>query len=404
MKKKVLFVINTLGRAGAEMALMELLKKLDPREYEVSLYVLLGQGELADRIPEYVSLKNKDLDQCSVLSEEGRKHIYKYILKAMFRRGNVFYRLPYMISALAVMIRNHKIWPDKLLWRVIADSGERFGEEYDLAVAYLEGGSTYYVADYVKAKKKAAFVHIDYTQAGYTRKLDRDCYLGFDAVFPIADEVRDKFLQVYPECKEKTVVFHNMLNQAEIKEKAELPGGFTDDFPGIRILTVGRLSYQKSYPVAIEAMRLLRQEGYEARWYVLGDGPERQNLEHQIASAGLEKDFILVGAVDNPYPYYAQTDIYVHATRFEGKSIAIQEAQILGCPIVASDSSGNREQITEGEDGTLCRLDPESVKAAIADLIQDKEKRLKFGRAAAEKKIAYEEDFALFTALLENED
>ena len=246
MKKKVLFVINTLGRAGAEMALMELLKKLDPREYEVSLYVLLGQGELADRIPEYVSLKNKDLDQCSVLSEEGRKHIYKYILKAMFRRGNVFYRLPYMISALAVMIRNHKIWPDKLLWRVIADSGERFGEEYDLAVAYLEGGSTYYVADYVKAKKKAAFVHIDYTQAGYTRKLDRDCYLGFDAVFPIADEVRDKFLQVYPECKEKTVVFHNMLNQAEIKEKAELPGGFTDDFPGIRILTVGRLSYQKS--------------------------------------------------------------------------------------------------------------------------------------------------------------
>ena len=148
----------------------------------------------------------------------------------------------------------------------------------------------------------------------------------------------------------------------------------------------------------------MSQEGYEARWYVLGDGPERQNLEHQIASAGLEKDFILVGAVDNPYPYYAQTDIYVHATRFEGKSIAIQEAQILGCPIVASDSSGNREQITEGEDGTLCRLDPESVKEAIADLIQDKEKRLKFGRAAAEKKIAYEEDFALFTALLENED
>ena len=54
-----------------------------------------------------------------------------------------------------------------------------------LQLLFLEGGSAYYVADHVRAKKKAAFIHIDYQKAGYSRELDRDCYLQYDAVFPI---------------------------------------------------------------------------------------------------------------------------------------------------------------------------------------------------------------------------
>ena len=71
-------------------------------------------------------------------------------------------------------------------------------------------------------------------------------------------------------------------------------------------------------------------------------------LTAQIEQLGLQNAFILVGAVNNPYPYYTQADLYVHATRFEGKSIAIQEAQTLGCPMVVSDCSGNREQVIQG--------------------------------------------------------
>lgn len=400
MKKKVLFVINTLSAAGAEMALLELFRRMNPEEYDIFLYVLMGQGELSDRLPAYVTLLNKDYKKVSVLSKEGRKHMYKHILKAMLCRGTVVRRLPYIISGFLEMLKKGKIWPDKLLWRVVADGSPRLKDRYDLAVAYLEGGSTYYVADYVNADKKAAFIHIDYTQAGYTRKLDRGCYSKFDAVFPIAETVRDKFLEIYPEYKEKTAVFHNMLNEDEIKRKAGLSGGFTDNYQGIRILSVGRLTWQKSYPSAVEAMKLLKAEGYRARWYVLGEGAERQMLEHKIAEAGLGQDFILMGAVENPYPYYVQTDICVQATRFEGKSIAIQEAQILGCAIVASDNSSNREQIKDGTDGLLCRLEPEDIKEKIKLLILDEEKRKAFGKRAAEKKISYEEDFMLIKRLI----
>lgn len=404
MKRKLLFVINTLSAAGAEMALLELLRRLSPKEYEISLYVLMGQGELSDRLPGHVALLNKNYKKVSVLSKEGRKHMYRHIIKAMLCRGTIIRRLPYITGCFLEMIKKRKIWPDKLLWRVISDGSPRLKEKYDLAVAYLEGGSTYYVADYVNADKKAAFIHIDYAQAGYTRKLDRDCYSRFDAVFPIAETVRDKFLEVYPEYKDKTAVFHNMLNQEEIKRKSKLSGGFTDDYQGIRILSVGRLTWQKSYPNAVEAMRLLKAEGYSARWYVLGEGGERQTLERQIAEAGLERDFILAGAVENPYPYYVQADICVQATRFEGKSIAIQEAQILGCAIIASDNSSNREQITDGADGLLCRLEPEDIKEKIKFLILNEKKRQAFQKAAAGRKISYEEDFALIKGLFGNED
>ena len=116
--------------------------------------------------------------------------------------------------------------------------------------------------------------------------------------------------------------------------------------------------------------------------YVLGEGSEREMLEKKIAQFGLQKDFLLLGAVENPYPYYVQTDIYVHATRFEGKSIAIQEAQILGCPVIASDCNGNREQIENGIDGILCSLTPEAIADSIKELIADPKKREKYAKRA----------------------
>mgnify|MGYP002771485981 CR=1 FL=1 len=402
MKKKILFVINTLGGAGAEMALLELLEKLIKEnektkdvQCEISLYVLMGQGELVKRLPKEVILKNKSYQPLSVLQKKGRYFMYGTILKTMFVHGNIFRLFPYLLSSLAGMIKRGKVLPDKLLWRVLSDGGERFGEEYDLAVAYLEGGSAYYVADHVRAKKKAAFIHIDYTKAGYTRKLDRDCYLKYDAIFPIGEEVKQQFLKVYPECSGRTKVFHNIINTEKIRMKASLAGGFSDDFEGIRLLTVGRLTEQKSYPTAIRAMKKIREKHKNVRWYVLGEGPK---LEHLIASLGLQKDFILSGSVENPYPYYKSADIYVHATGFEGKSIAIQEAQTLGLPIIASES--NREQIKNGVDGILCRLEPESVCEAVCEMMENEKLRNRYREASLQKNVVYEKDMELFTGLL----
>ena len=217
----------------------------------------------------------------SVLEPRGKRHMIATVLKALLHKGTGVRLSPYMLKAYRQMRRSGEVRIDKLLWRALSDGAPEFDETYDLAIAFLEGGSAYYVADHVKAKKKAAFIHIDYEKAGYTRELDRDCYLKYDALFPIGEQVRNQFVKVYPECAKRTRIFHNVINVDKIRERAKESGGFSDSYAGIRILTVGRLTEQKAYPVAIEAMHLLKQRGVDARWYVLGDGPERKKLEKQ---------------------------------------------------------------------------------------------------------------------------
>lgn len=399
--KKVLFVINTLGCAGAETALIELLKSLDEKEYELSLYVLMGQGEMIDKIPENVKLLNDHYCKDSVLSKQGKQAMMKTVWRSFWENGNVFGKFAYIVRTFSAMRRTGKFQPDKILWRVISDGSPRLEETYDLAVAYLEGGSTYYVADHVKAKKKAAFIHIDYESSGYTRGMDRNCFDKMDRIFTVSDEAKKHFLNVYPKYQDKVKVFHNIINQDEIRRKAGEETGFEDHFDGVRLLTVGRLTYQKAYDIAIDAMKLIKDRGYKVRWYILGEGSERPALEKKVKELGLEKEFLMPGAASNPFPYYKQADIYVHATRFEGKSIAIQEAQTLGCAIIASDCNGNREQIVQEKDGLLCQLNPESIAEAVISLVEDRDKRIRLGNAAKEKDIVHKGEIKLLLELMQ---
>ena len=396
--KKILFVVNTLGRAGAENALLELLRTLDGPEYELYLYVILSQGEMIGQLPPHVKLLNQSFSSRSVLTRRGKRVMAGTICKAFFRNGGY-------VRKLRDIIRNYtemkgSIQMDKLLWRMLSDGAKRQEDCFDLAVAYLEGASAYYVADHVKAGKKAGFVHIDYRSAGYTRRMDQGCWEQFDRIFGVSDEVKGHFLSVYPEYEDRVGVFHNLVNQDLIRSRSKEEGGFKDDYEGVRLLTVGRLAYQKAYDIAIDALKLMRDVGCPVRWYVLGEGDQRRNLEKKIAALELREDFVLLGAVTNPYPYYAQADIYIHATRYEGKSIAIQEAQTLGCAVIASDCNGNREQIEDGQDGILCELDPRAIADTVIELLKDKEKRKVLGEAAQKKNMAQTQELHMLLELL----
>ncbi|BCJ99996.1 glycosyltransferase [Anaerocolumna chitinilytica] len=405
MRKKLLFIINTMGRAGAETALIELLKKLDSMgEYELSLLAIIPCGELFDRVPKSVHLLNKHVNSHSVLSFSGRVQILRTILYSFFYKMTGF-------RALGTMGKNireqkasgRKLQYDKLLWRLLSDGRPALTEKYDLAVAYLEGAAAYYLADKVKADHKAAFIHIDYQKAGYTPFMDKDCYEKMEKIFVVSKEVGEKFCSVYPKYRNKVTLFRNLLDKESIVKKAESGTGFTDGFKGIRLLTVGRLHYQKGYDIAVAALAELRKAGYPVRWYVIGEGMERRNLEMLIKKYGVEEYFILMGAKDNPYPFMKQADIYVHATRFEGKSLAIEEAQILGKPIVASDCTGNTEQIISGYDGILLSLNVENLVYELKRLIEDPKKQKEYAEHVLEKQLEYPGDLEGMLAMLNKE-
>lgn len=402
MKKRLLFIINTMGRAGAETALINLLNKLvSTGEYDLSLYAIIPRGELFARIPESVHILNKSWSCGSVLSWGGRLAILKSVLSACFYHLTGFRLLPSIIrNMLAQKKETGRIQPDKALWRLLAEGSAPQKDEYDLAVAYIEGASAYYLADRVKAKRKAAFIHIDYQKAGYTPSMDQGCYDKVDRVFVVSNEVGEKFCAVYPHYRDKVLLFRNLLDQELIRFRALEPG-FNDDFKGVRLVTVGRLHYQKGYDVAIEACGILRKAGYPVRWYILGEGPERAALERQITDAGLQNDFILMGAKDNPYPYVHQADLYIHATRFEGKSIAIEEAQILGKTIIASDCTGNTEQIVDGYDGWLISLSANNLAKAIMFAIDNPQLCEEMRSNVLKKNLDHPEDLQAMLSLTE---
>lgn len=399
--KKILFVINTMGYGGAERALLNLMSALGKEQYEISLFVLTGQGELIHQIPDEVTLLNKDYKDVSVLTREGRIELVKSVLKAGILKGAFLRRLGYLIKNSNRMRKQGRFQIDKLLWRILADGAPSMPEEYDLAVAYLEGGATYYVADRVKAKKKAAFIHIDYKKAGYGKDLDLGCYEKIDHIFTVSDEVKQHFLEVYPKYERKVSVFHNLLNVKKIRKMAEKSGGFEDGFEGIRLLTVGRLVEQKRYDIVIETMRMLKEKSkIPIRWYIMGEGDLRAKLEQQISDYNLKEDVILLGVKENPFPYYKQCDFYIHATGYEGKSIAIQEAQVLKKPILATDCSGNREQIEHGVDGRLCLLNPEDISNEILWMTEHPKECQSYGENAEKKVIQSDKGFDEFLSLI----
>lgn len=400
--KKVLFVINTLGKAGAEVAMVELMKKMLREGYSVYLYVMIPIGEVADMLPPQVHIINSHLYNCSLHTKEGKRRMKWFVVKCGLTKFYGIRMLPYMIKNAALQKKNTgRVQIDKMLWRLISNAAPRNMMKYNLAIAFIEGASTYYVDDYVKANKKVAFVHIDYKEAGYLPYMDRNCYDNMAKIFAVSEQAKNKFVEVYPQYENKMDLFYNIIDDEAIKSRANAEG-FEDDFDGIRIVSVGRLHYQKAFDVSIEACRLLKAQGRNIRWYVLGEGAERKNLTELIEKAGLENDFILMGAKNNPYPFVKQANFYVHATRYEGKSVAIEEAQVLGKTIVASDCTGNREQIQNGVTGELVELTAQNIVNAIADLIDNPQKAKMYADNTAKMEWNGEKDLWKLKRMMED--
>lgn len=398
-RKKILFVTNTMGRAGAEKCLQALLELLDPSQYDLSVYSIINRGELYSDMPAYVHILNKNPCTKSVLDRAGLAAIGRQILWSLLKKCSFITYIPYFLRVLFHQIRVKRLDFSKLFWMLLARNAQRFNEEYDLAVAFIEGAATYYVANYVKARKKATYVHIDYLAAGYSPKLDRKYYDKFDRVFCVSDTVRKVFLTAYPEYGEKTFFFHNMVPRERILRLSKEGEGFTDGFDGLRILTVGRLHYQKAYDLAIPALAELRRRGHNVRWYVIGEGAEEDNLRALIRQNGVEDSFILLGTTPNPYPFIAGCDIYSQASRFEGWCIALAESLVLARPVLASRCAGNEEQVTDGETGVLIDLSTENIVEGMEKLITSPELREKFTRNLSGVALDFKKDLEMLYAL-----
>lgn len=145
---------------------------------------------------------------------------------------------------------------------------------------------------------------------------------------------------------DKPTMTGKMVYIEEIKRKAEqdevVP--FRDVF---NIVTVGRLTEQKGYDIAVKAANILKKKKIDFAWYAIGGGRDEEKLKKLVEEYHLENQFVFLGRKDNPYPYMKHCDLYVQPSRHEGYVITLVEARALCLPIVSSDIPSAREQIQD---------------------------------------------------------
>ena len=117
----------------------------------------------------------------------------------------------------------------------------------------------------------------------------------------------------------------------------------------MKLVTVCRLSiHTKGLDRTILATKRLKEQGYNFKWIIIDDGEDRELLEEMIEKESLKDRIFLIGQKKNPYPYMKQCDVFVMASRREGKPMAVTEAQILGLPIIVTNYSSAKEQVING--------------------------------------------------------
>ena len=200
-----------------------------------------------------------------------------------------------------------------------------------------------------------------------------------DVIYAVSQKIKDDFESIFPTIHSVKILY-NLINPEIIKQKAEEIGGFSDDFDGIRILTVGRVCHEKGSDIAVDTYNKLIESGYRVRWYMIGNASreELDRLNALFINIEDADNFVFLGIKDNPYVYMKQCDIYVQPSRVEGYCTTTNEARIIGCPIVMTDVSGAREQIDDGINGYIVSSNSEQIFNAVKKMIDYPELRIQF--------------------------
>ena len=390
MKKNLLFILPSLSGGGAEKSLITLLSLLDYSRYNVDLFLFRREGLFLSNVPEKVNIIDGG-EGYSSFDGEASAYIKKCIKGLRF-----FDAVNRAVYSRAVAKGNRTA-----VWNCLKKALPRIIKHYDVAVGYLEGNANYYCVDCVDADVKIGYIHNDYSKLGTDKDFDRPFFEKLDKLVSVSPECSDVLKKTFPEMAERIFTVENISSPEALRQLAV---GIPEEYTvadGKILLTVGRFSPQKGYDTAVDAAKILKDNGVAFRWFAIGKGELKDRIEEKIKEYGLQDNFILLGEKSNPYPYINGCDIYVQPSNYEGKSIAIDEAKAFSKPIVATKFSTVFDQLSDGETALLAEIDAQDIADKITQLINDEALCKKLSDTLARTHKGNEKELEKFYALLE---
>ena len=375
--KKVLISSFDMGIGGVERSLISMLQNFDYDNYKVDLMLYRHQGEFMKFLSEKVNL----LDEIDGYNSFGVP-ISNLIKdkKMMLATSRIVAKGIAKVKKRLHRIEDISYYQDQITKILSQPYLEKIEEEYDIAVSYV--WPHYFIANKVKAKKKIAWIHTDYSTIDINRKLDLKMWSKFDYIISISEDCTKAFIKIYPELEDKIILMENITSPKFIKEMSdEKVEDLIQDEEIFNLVTVGRLSYAKGIDNAVKALNILNEKGIDnIRWYIVGYGPEESNIRQLIEEYNLKEKFILLGKKLNPYPYIKNCDLYVQPSRYEGKAVTITEAQILEKPILLTNYPTASSQVTNGIDGIITELSVDGIANGIEKMLNDSKLRDKLSK------------------------
>lgn len=345
MKRKVLFLIESLAGGGAEKVLATLVQFVDKSQFEVTVCTISGGGKIEDVVKGFVN--------------------YKSIMNVTTGKG--------LFSKIVYSIRHHLVYkwlPMSWVYRLFVPHGN------DVEIAFVEGFTTKLLSCSTNSRaKRYAWVHTDLQNNHWTTSIFKGiedegaAYSRYGHILCVSNTATQSFMQLFPDVKTPVSTIYNPINAKTVLNMAADRKETEKKAP--RLVTVGRLEPQKGYDRLLQVIDRLVKEGVCLELWILGVGSQEASLKQYIKEHQLDEYVKLLGFHSNPYKYIVQGDLFVCSSRSEGYSTAVTEALILGLPIITTNCSGMAELLKNGESGIITENDDEAFYEGLKRLLTD---------------------------------
>ena len=207
-------------------------------------------------------------------------------------------------------------------------------------------------------------------------------YKKYSKIFAITRVMKEEFINKVGIDEKKVELVYNPIDLKLIQKKAEnVEKKYENYLKQDYFLQVSRLTQQKQPEHLVDIYYKLKQAGIKEKLYFIGDGEKKEIIKQKIKEYNLENDIILLGQIENPYPFFKNAKLFVHTAKYEGLPTVLLESLALGTPVVSYDCpTGPRDILGKNSEyGELISLnDKDMFVEKVLELMNSKEKYEKY--------------------------
>ena len=366
-KRTILFVNDEMRMGGVARVLNTLMAALPKDRYEIDLLILHKRGMLLEEVPQGVHVLegtpfftpvDESLDM--IWASRDWKELFKK-LRLLF----------YMKTRLIIpKIRRER---KKILTK-----------QYDVEVAAKEGFCTIFTAS-GDSKRKINWVLTDYSVCNYSRNhmpLVKQALRSIDLNIADSTQAMIAYNTVFK--VRNSVTIHNLMDTASIERKlAEDPDGKAiQDSSSPNLISVVRFHPQKAVDRLLYASHEAIKAGYAHTLYLVGGGEEEGKLRKIVSDLKMD-NVVFLGYMANPYGAMRKADLFVLPSLYEGFATVISESLIVGTPVLSTDVSGAREQITKPDEGWVVENSQEGLNNGLIEALSNRDRLKEMKKALA---------------------